>query len=127
MTPRLLLGALACLNVLFCSTESLNLTGGWAGTASMVIDGVHKTTPLELELTHRGAEVRGTVLWGEHRREVTAASIAGPEIDIESATAENRFRLHGLFRNETLEGRFWIRYPMDPEPFTGTFIVERKR
>jgi hypothetical protein len=127
MSFRMVLSILVCLNLLRCTAESVDLTGKWEGTANMVVDGVQKTSPLKLELTHQGSDIHGAVLWGDHRRDVTAASMNGSEIDIESATAQDHFRMRGLLRNETLQGRFWIHYPLDPEPFPGNFKVERKR
>jgi hypothetical protein len=126
MPIRQVLLTAACLSLAFCTTESVDLTGEWEGSASWVVDGEHKETPLRLVLSQNGSTIGGTVLWGDMRRDVTSASAKGPEVEIESSTTSDRFQLKGMFRNNALEGRFWIRYPTDREPFPGQFKVVRK-
>ncbi len=95
--------------------------------ASLVVDGERKETPLTLELEQTSAGIAGTLLWGEYLRTITAVSAKGPEIELESATPTDRLRMQALFRNDSLDGRFWIQYSTDPEPFPGSFHVARKR
>jgi len=103
------------------------LTGEGRGTASLVVDGERKEVPLRLELSQNGAEIGGTIHWEEYQREVTSAAAHGPEVELESVTTTGRFRLKGLFRNDAIEGRFWIQYAADPEPYPGRFKVKRER
>jgi hypothetical protein len=117
---------MGCLVPLSCTTETVDLTGRWEGTAHLIVDGDRKESPLTLELSHEGKTIVGTLLWGEHSRNVTSAHTNGPEIELECATPTDRIRLQALFRNDALEGRFWIVYPADPEPFAGRFAVARK-
>lgn len=126
MPFRVLIFILTFLNLLRCSAEVIDLSGEWEGTASLVVDGVHRQTPLKLTLNQNGSNLEGAVVWGEYRRSITSGSAKGPEVQIESATSNDRFRLQAFFRNDALEGRFWIQYAADPEPFPGTFLVARK-
>jgi hypothetical protein len=115
-----------CLH-LSCTAETVDLAGRWEGTASLVVDGEKKESPLALELSPSGAGIEGTVIWGEHLRNITSSRANGPEIELECVTPNDRIRLQALFRNDALEGRFWIQYPSDPEPFPGRFAVARKQ
>ena len=115
----------AAAGLIGCITESVDLTGEWRGTASLVVDGERKEVPLRLGLRQSGAAIGGTIHWEDYSREVTSASAHGPEVDLESVTTSDRFRLKGLFRNDAIEGRFWIQYAADPEPYPGSFKVER--
>ena len=126
MPFRVLIFILNLLTLLQCSAEVIDLSGEWEGTASLVVDGVHQQTPLKLTLNHKGSDLEGAVIWGEYRRSITSGSANGPEVQIESATSDDRLRLQALLRNDALEGRFWIQYASDPEPFPGTFLVARK-
>jgi hypothetical protein len=116
----------ATAGFLGCAEESLVWTGEWVGEASLVVDGERQQVPFRLGLTQNGAEIGGTIHWGDHVREVTSATALGPEVDIESVTTTDRFRLKGLFRNGAIQGQFWIQYPGDPEPYPGSFNVKRE-
>ena len=118
---------LSMTGLLSCATESIDWTGEWRGTASWIVDGEPREVPLRLELSQNGADIGGTILWGDYRRAVTSASARGPEVEIESSMTTDRVRFKGLFRNDALEGRFFIQYAGDPEPFPGSFTVERER
>jgi hypothetical protein len=109
-----------------CAEESVDWTGEWVGVASLVVDGERQQVPLRLGLRHDGARLGGTIHWGGHSREITTASTRGPEVDLESVTSTDRFRMKGLFRNDAITGQFWIHYPADPEPYPGSFKVERQ-
>jgi hypothetical protein len=126
MPIRALVSILILSGLLNCSAELVDFSGEWEGTASLVVDGVHQQTPLKLTLNQSGSDLEGTVVWGEYRRTITSGSTKGPEVEIESATSDDRLRFQALFRNDALEGRFWIQYARDPEPFPGTFLVARK-
>ena len=59
-------------------------------------------------------------------RTVTSSSTQGPEIVIESATDKNRITFDGVFESDQIHGRFSIRYPNDPEPYSGRFWLTRQ-
>ena len=117
----------AAVGLVGCVTESVDLTGEWRGTASLIVDGERKEVPLRLGLSQNGADIGGTIHWADFSREVTSATARGPEVDLESFTTTDRFRMKGLFRNGAIEGRFWIQYAADAEPYPGSFKVERDR
>lgn len=117
---------LAAVPFLGCSTESIDWSGKWHGTASLVVDGERKEIPLGLELNQDGTGIRGAIHWGEHRREIVSASASGPEVELESVTTDDRIRLKGLFRNDAIQGRFWVHYASDPEPYPGSFNVVKQ-
>jgi hypothetical protein len=127
MISRILLSILALFSLSRCAPESIDLAGGWEGTANLVVDGVRKQTPLKLELEQNGPVLGGALVWGEYRRAITSGSAKGPVVELESVASTDRLHLRALFRKDALEGRFWIQYAQDPEPFPGTFLVTRKQ
>jgi hypothetical protein len=126
MSFRIAACLMGCLALPRCSTETVDLSGRWEGTAYLIVDGERKESPLTLELSREGTAVAGTVLWGQHLRNITSVQANGPEIQLDCETPNDRIRLQGLFRKDALEGRFWIQYTVDPEPFPGRFAVARK-
>ena len=108
-----------------CNEPSIELTGQWAGTAHLVVDGEPKDVALRWEVTQSEGALSGTIVWGDHRRDITIASVEGPEVRIESSTTNDSITFNGLFRKDTIEGRFAIKYSIDPEPFPGRFSVTR--
>lgn len=122
---KLAAGLLAFSFWLGCRAEPLDVSGHWGGTAELTVDGEPKVVNLQWELDQSESALRGTIAWDDLRREVTGARIEPPEIHLESATPDDTIAFAGLFRSGEIQGRFSIRYSVDPEPYSGRFHVQR--
>ena len=109
-----------------CVQESLDLTGQWAGEATLTVDGEQNKFPLQLEFIHTEQNLAGSMIWDGHRREITAGTSEGPKLRFESVAEQDTILFNGLFRNDTIEGRFNITLKIDPEPFPGRFSIARQ-
>jgi hypothetical protein len=119
----LFLLGLACLSS--CSEPTVNFSGRWDGTAEIVVDGERKVFDLRWDLEQLEGDLKGTIGWDDLRREVTKASVEGPQLHLESVTTENAISFNGLFREDEIQGRFSIRYSVDPETYPGSFRMHR--
>jgi hypothetical protein len=108
-----------------CREPSVDLSGEWAGNARINVDGEQKEAALRLDLEQSEEALGGTILWNDYSRQITAASFEGPEVRIESSVPTDVITFVGLFKDGTIEGRFSVKYDVDPEPFTGRFSVKR--
>jgi hypothetical protein len=108
-----------------CYEPSVDLSGKWAGNARIIIDGEQKEASLRLDLEQSEEALGGTIVWNDYSRKITAASFQGPQVRIESSLPTDVITFVGLFEKDTIEGRFSVKYDVDPEPFTGRFSVKR--
>jgi hypothetical protein len=121
-----LLAAFALVVALGCREPSIEVSGAWEGSAHLIIDGEEKDVPLRWDLKQSEGTLGGEIAWDNFRREITSASVVGPKVRIESTTTKDKITFEGLFKKDTIEGRFAIRYSVDPEPFPGSFSVTRR-
>jgi hypothetical protein len=109
-----------------CRDEPPDLSGPWVGSAHMIVDGEAKDVTLRWDLTQREDALGGTLEWDAYQRQITSASITFPKIRLESASSKDTITFEGVLKNESIEGRFAIKYNIDPEPFPGRFEVSRQ-
>jgi hypothetical protein len=121
-----LLAAFAFVASLGCREPPADLSGQWDGSARLTVDGEEKEVALRWDLKQSEETLGGAIVWDNYRREITSASIDGLKVRIESTTTTDKITFEGVFETDAVEGRFAIRYNVDPEPFPGRFRIARR-
>ena len=109
-----------------CWENTVDLSGKWTGEATLTVDGEQKNIPLQLEFADSEQTIEGSIVWDGYRRQITAGTSEGPQLRFESVIENDTILFNGLFRNDTIEGRFNITLKIDPEPFPGRFSIARQ-
>ena len=123
---RLIPTMLAISFLCACTEEIPDVSGTWVGGTTMIVDAEEKKIELELRLTQAEKDVEGSLCWGEIDLMISASSLEGHELFLESEWEGGTIQLRGLVTDDAISGRFQYRFVHEREAFPALFEVTRR-